>query len=242
MFEDSLMESQNRLSSPNQRWTTVLSLIFQCALATALCALPLLRREALPLRLDAPKIMLPLKAVPPPVPHVEMARAASDLSSNYNDRTLTAPTDIPPLGQVAPDTPPATDAIGTGMSDPNWVTSSLVTSTIGTGPHVSVAPAKPAPKGILQISTGVSAGLLLAPIVPIYPRIAVTAHIEGTVKVEAIISKSGHIESAQVVSGPTILRKAALDAVCVAHYTPYLLNGSPTEVSTTITVNFKLSS
>jgi protein TonB len=128
------------------------------------------------------------------------------------------------------------------MGDPNGVTNSLTTSAMSGGPHISVAPARPTPKSILQISTGVSAGLLLAPIVPIYPRIAINAHVEGMVKVEAIISKSGYIESAHVVSGPPMLHQAALEAIRNARYTPYQLNGAPTEVETTITVNFKLSS
>lgn len=77
---------------------------------------------------------------------------------------------------------------------------------------------------------------------PIYPCIAIATRTEGIVKVEAIISKSGRIESAHVVSGPAILRQSAVDAIRNAHYTPYLLNGSPTEVETTITVNFNLAS
>jgi protein TonB len=128
------------------------------------------------------------------------------------------------------------------MSDPNGIANPLAGATSGTAARVSPAPARPSPKAVLQISTGVSTGLLLAPIVPIYPRIAVTAHIEGIVRVEAIISKSGRIESAHAVSGPEMLRQAALDAIRNARYRPFLLNGSPTEVETTITVNFKLSS
>ncbi len=240
MFEDSLMESQNRLSSPGQRWTTVLSLTLQCSIAAAIIALPLLHPEALPFRADAPKIMLPVMPVPPPVPRVEASTTAtSTAAASDAARPFTPPTRIPPLGQ-ATDAPPADLSIGTGMSDPNSIASTLANATPGTGPRVGLAPARPAPK-VLQISTGVSTGLLLAPIAPVYPRIAVAAHIEGTVKVEAIISKSGHIESARAVSGPEMLRQAALDAIRNARYRPFLLNGSPTEIETTITVNFKLA-
>jgi len=243
MFEDSLMESQNRLSSPNQRWITALSLTLQCSLAATIVALPLLHPEALPFHIDAPKIMLPLKPVPPPVPRVETTSTVSSTAPASNTaRNFTQPTQIPPLGQDTSDLAPATNFTGTGMSDPNGVPNALISSTSGSGPRVSIAPANPAPKGILHVSTGVSTGLLIAPIVPVYPRIAVSARVEGVVKVEAIISKSGHIESAHVVSGPAMLRQAALDAIRNARYTPYMLNGSPTEVETTITVNFKLSS
>jgi protein TonB len=59
---------------------------------------------------------------------------------------------------------------------------------------------------------------------------------------EAVISKAGRIESLHAISGPQMLRTAALTAVEAARYRPYLLNGEPTEVQTTITVIFQLGS
>jgi protein TonB len=110
-----------------------------------------------------------------------------------------------------------------------------------TGNHGSavMAPAKP-PSKLLKVSGGVIAGRLITPIQPIYPAIARAAHISGSVVVEAIISKAGTIESLHVNSGPQMLRAAALDAIRVARYKPFLLNGDPTEVQTTITVNFTM--
>jgi protein TonB len=106
------------------------------------------------------------------------------------------------------------------------------------GPNVTVAPArKPGP---LTVSAGVTQGMLLAPIQPLYPPIARAAGIQGTVVIEAIISKAGRIESLHVVSGPEMLRTAALNAVAAARYRPYLLNGQPTEVQTSVTINFRL--
>jgi protein TonB len=65
-------------------------------------------------------------------------------------------------------------------------------------------------------------------------------HTEGTVVVDAIISRGGTIESAHVLSGPPMLQAAALAAVRQARYRPFLLNGQPTEVQTTITINFRM--
>jgi protein TonB len=243
MFEDSLMESQNRLSSPNQRWTAVLSLTLQCAVAAAIIALPLLHPEALPFHTDAPKVFLPLqplpRPVPRPVPRVEATTASASPATPAPGHPITGPLLIPTLLPSTSDAAPATGPIGTGMGDSDTLTSALGTPT---GTAVRVSPARPAPTRPLLISTGVMNGLLLAPIKPIYPRIAISARIGGAVIVEAIISKSGRIESAHAVSGPEILRQAALDAIRNARYSPYLLNGAPTEVETTITVNFNLSS
>jgi len=65
--------------------------------------------------------------------------------------------------------------------------------------------------------------------------------VGGTVVLHAIISQQGTITSLQAISGPDMLKGAALDAVRQWKYKPYLLNGDPTEVDTTITVNFNLN-
>jgi protein TonB len=97
---------------------------------------------------------------------------------------------------------------------------------------------KPGPP--TRISQGVLAGLLLAPIQPIYPPIAKASRIEGIVVIQAIISRTGRIESAHVLSGSPMLQAAALDAVRSARYRPYRLNNEPTEVETTVSINFRL--
>jgi periplasmic protein TonB len=84
--------------------------------------------------------------------------------------------------------------------------------------------------------------MLIAPIRPVYPAIAKAAHIEGTVVVEAIISRTGTIESLHVISGPVMLQSSAIDAIRAARYQPYRLNGETTEVQTTIMVNFHMGS
>jgi len=108
----------------------------------------------------------------------------------------------------------------------------------GHGPNVSVVPAKPAEP--VCVSSGVSQGMLIAPIRPVYPAIARAARVEGSVVVEAIISRTGTIERLRVVSGPQMLQSAAIDAIREARYRPFQLNGKPTEVQTTITVNFRM--
>jgi TonB family protein len=101
---------------------------------------------------------------------------------------------------------------------------------------------KAAPPKIVTVSSGVAVGMLIQKTTPIYPQIAKTAGVAGTVVLDAVISKSGAIEDLHVVSGPVMLRKAALDAVRTWRYRPYKLNNEPTEVQTTINVIFSLAS
>jgi len=92
----------------------------------------------------------------------------------------------------------------------------------------------------LNISQGVSQGLLIKKVSPTYPAAAQRMRIEGVVELMATVSKEGAITHIKVLSGDGQLTKAATDAVKQWKYKPYLLNGEPVEIQTQITVNFKL--
>ena len=82
--------------------------------------------------------------------------------------------------------------------------------------------------------------MLLLKTSPLYPPIARAARVQGTVVLQATISKTGSIENLHVVSGPAMLQQAALDAVKSWRYKPYLLNNEPVEVETQVNVIFTL--
>jgi TonB family protein len=77
--------------------------------------------------------------------------------------------------------------------------------------------------------------------VPAYPEVAKAGHVEGSVVVKAIISRAGTVQDVHVIQGDPLLRSAAAEAIYKWRYRPYLLNGQPVQVATTITVDFKLS-
>jgi protein TonB len=100
-----------------------------------------------------------------------------------------------------------------------------------------------AAKPILQtvtISSGVSQGLLLKKVQPVYPPNALRMRTEGAVKLLATVGKTGSITAVKVVSGEPLLGQAAMEAVKQWKYKPYLLNGEPVEIQTEVTINFKL--
>jgi protein TonB len=81
---------------------------------------------------------------------------------------------------------------------------------------------------------------MLRMVQPLYPPIAKTAHISGTVVLHAIISKDGNVEQLEYISGPPLLMRAAMDAVKQWRYQPTTLNSEAVEVDTTISVVFTL--
>ncbi len=241
MFERSLVVSQRSHASAQQRWTTVVSITVQVGIAAVVIALPLFH-QVMPLpKIEAPKAFVqlkPPKIVPVRVEAWAASRAAAPSTPALPQMQivqLAAPPTIPTLINMTPDDAPPRifkggGSMGTGLPQG-------VVQVADAAPRVAVATHSDKPRAV---SSGVLAGMLLAPIRPVYPTIAKAAHVQGTVVVEAIISKAGRIESLNVVSGPVMLRDAALMAIREARYQPYRLNGEPTDVETTITVNFRM--
>jgi TonB family protein len=76
---------------------------------------------------------------------------------------------------------------------------------------------------------------------PVYPVDAKKARVQGAVLLDVLINKEGVPTNISVQSGPDGLQKSALDAVHQWRWQPYLLNGEPIDVETTITVTYSLA-
>ena len=242
MFEDSVFASGRQVRAGRTKWAVVGALGVQAVVLTSVVAVPLLRPEVLPVVFAAPKVamVMPKKPVPPKVEVKPAARASVGVSL--------------PLSTAAP-VREAVVGRGLGVPRPGVGTEGPGELAVGTGGMGSGGPGLPV--GIpgtggpvvraatggaktMRVSSGVSAGLLITPMRPVYPAIAKAAGVQGTVVVLAMIDKSGRIVGVRVQSGPAMLQSAAVEAVKEARYRPYLLNGEATEVETTISVNFRL--
>jgi TonB family protein len=102
------------------------------------------------------------------------------------------------------------------------------------------APALPRPS-IIPVGGRVQNAKLISGSQPVYPQIAKSARISGTVELSAIIGEDGKIQELTVVSGHPLLRQAAIDAVQQWIYQPTLFNEQPVKVRTTIDIIFTLS-
>jgi TonB family protein len=81
---------------------------------------------------------------------------------------------------------------------------------------------------------------LIVRVPPVYPSLAGQAHVAGVVRVEAIVGADGKVKKAMAISGPPLLRQAAVEAVMRWVYRPTLLNGQPAEATTQVDVDFTL--
>ena len=233
MFEDSTFESAGRIRTRSRRWM-IAAFTFNASILLAFVLVPLLCLEALPPQYRT--MLIPV----PPAPHVQQQEPkpvpqVPHPPSEIDRGHIFAPPRIP-TSIVTPNVPEQPFVNEVASWDPGTPGSS--------GPPL---PGQPQPRVVHQppsrpvrVSGPVQEGLLLHKTIPIYPAIARAVHAQGTVVLAATISKTGTIENLRVVSGPPMLLQSAVDAVSTWRYRPYLLDGQPVEVETTVNVIFTM--
>ncbi len=236
MFEDSTFESMGAIHTRTRGWMMA-TFALNGTILLALVLIPLFHPQMLPSFVRA----IPMEAPPPPVEPVRLPPAVEQesIAAPQNSAPIFQAPSVIPRSLPSPGAPDNSAPIDTGNlggSQGPIPGAGGPFNSSGAAPRVLPEPHAPAP-----VSRGVMNGLLVFNPRPIYPPIAIASRTEGTVVLEAIISKSGSIENLRVVSGPPMLRQSALDAVRQWRYRPYTLDGQPVEVETTINVVFTLN-
>ena len=242
MFEDSLFESAGKLRTKRGGTTTV-AFVVQVIIIGIMVLVPLLFTEALPDAMRMTFLAAPPPPPPPPPPPAAVVRV-KQVETDIVNNQLRQPTRIPKkVEMIKEDTaPPPMDA-GVVGGVPGGVPGGSMGGVMGSILSATNAPApKVAPPTRIRVSSGVTQGLLVRRIEPQYPQMAKIARVQGAVVLAAVIGKDGTIENLHVVSTASpLLNTAAVEAVKQWKYRPYILNGEPVEVDTTVTVNFTLS-
>ncbi len=244
MFDHALFDAGRSGSGTFQRrhgWMA-LAYIFEGILLGALALVPLINTEALPRILGG--IMMP---VPPPPAGTHATPGARVVRPRVWIDPLVIPPVIPNTVVQLRDEPvlPPSEALAVAGDVPGGIPDGLpggILHGIGVGETPPPPPAASRSTPVKQIVVGgqVEAAKIIFQPTPEYPALAKMARIQGTVRLEAVISRDGRVEDLKVLSGHPLLVKAAVEAVSRWRYQPTLLNGEPVEVLTTIDVNFRL--
>jgi len=245
MFSDSLLDSSSRERKRRGTATTV-SFIVQCFIVAGLLIVPLMFTEALPTAQLVTMLVAPPPPPPPPLPPASIPVVKVVQTNLLDNGQLRTPSRIPRKVEMIKeeDAPPPALTGGVVGGIPGGVPGGQLGGVIGsivgsTASSTAIIPKLQAPKRV-RISQGVTQGLCIKKIEPAYPSIARSAHVSGVVILKAIIGKDGLIHELQLVSGHPLLIGPAMDAVKQWRYHPYLLNGEPVEVETTVNVSFQL--
>ncbi len=244
MFEDSLIESGGRLKT-KRGLTTGISFLLELMLIGVMVLIPLLFTDALPkTQLLTLIVAPPPPPPPPPPPAAAPVHVVKQVQTDIINGQLRTPTKIPKKVEMIKEdaAPPPVMAGGVVGGVPGGVPGGQMGGVIGgIISSTPVAVPKVATPQRVRVSQGVTAGLIIRRVQPVYPPIARQARIQGSVLLQAEISKDGTIENLRLISGHPMLAPAAIEAVKQWRYKPYFLNGEPVPVETQITVNFTLS-
>lgn len=248
MFADSLLEFGQQ--KKRHAFATTTSFILNCLAIGVLLIMPLVFTESLPKGTLLTFLVAPPPPPPPPPPAAEQVqKIVKQIQTDMlNTGQLRTPTKIPQRVQMireeeAPPPMMATGGVVGGV--PGGIPGGQLGGVIGgivNATNAAVPKFVPVVPQRVRISQGVTRGLLIQKVEPQYPTLARAARVQGEVVLSAVIDTNGQITNLQLVSGHPMLVPNAISAVKQWRYKPYLLNGAPVEVETTITVIFSLSS
>jgi len=244
MFDDLVISSKNPTKT-HKSWTVALSVVVQTGIVIIMILIPLIYTEALPKGMLTTFLVAPAPPPPPPPPAAAVPRVVKPVARLIHNGQMMAPTVIPKKVEMIKEEelPPDVGNVGVVGGVPGGVPGGSAGGVLGGiigGVGSALPPPPKATPSRIRVGGNVQAAALIRQVTPVYPPIAKTAHISGTVVLHAIIAKDGTIEQLEYVSGPQMLMKNAMDAVKQWRYKPTMLNGEPVEVDTTISVVFTL--
>jgi TonB family protein len=97
-----------------------------------------------------------------------------------------------------------------------------------------------APEAPVPVGGDVKPARMISSVPPVYPALAKTQHVAGDVRVDALIDATGRVTTMKVVSGPSLLQQAAMDALRQWKYQPATLDGKSVAMHLTVTIQFRL--
>jgi protein TonB len=226
--------------APRHQATSVLvSIAIQVGIATAILAGTILYvatpvpREAMMMAFVAPP------PPPPPPPPPKAPEPAQPASKPVPANPAAAP--VEPPREIAPEAPPTRFDEEEFEGAPGGVVGGMAGGLEPLAPPPPPPLPPPAePRGPIRVGGQIKEPALVYRVDPVYPGIAVSANIEGTVILEAVVDQEGRVESVKVLRSLTVLDKPAVDAVKQWRYSPVLLNGTPEKFVLTVAVTFRL--
>lgn len=223
----------------SSRWTMPLSIAAHVAIVAVVVIIPLMAADVLPTP-DSGRLAF-VAAMPtpplPPAPRPPVTAAARPTTEvNPNMAPIVAPDKIGE--EVIPAVQGAVGGVDFSSTGVGPVDSVGFGTTVSTAPEPPPPPAPPTRP--VRVGGAVRQPVRVKGVPPVYPAIAQAARVAGTVVIDAVIDVDGTVRDARVLSGPSLLSGAALDAVRQWRYTPTTLNNQPVQVVMTVHVTFTL--
>jgi protein TonB len=184
----------------------------------------------------------PAPPPPPPPPPPPAAPAVKPAVATRTDTPITASaTPIPLEAPESVEPEPAATFLDEGVEGgvEGGVPGGVVGGVIGSIEDEAPPPPPAAlPSGPVRIGGQIQPPRLVTRVEPVYPNLAVAARVQGTVILEATVSREGMVQDVKVLRSIPLLDRAAVDAVLQWRYSPVILNGTPVPFILTVVVSF----
>jgi protein TonB len=180
---------------------------------------------------------------PPPAPAAPKAPHAVEPSKPTSTGELPAPVDAQPEARPEPDADRGVAGVEGGVEGGvvGGAIGGFVGGVMAEPPPPLPLPAPKAPDAPVRIGGVIHEPSLVRRVEPVYPSMASVAQLTGLVILEAVVDKTGCVESVKVLrSRHPLLDHAAIDALKQWQYTPLVLNGTPVSFVLTVTFNFSI--
>jgi protein TonB len=219
--------------------------------AHAVVALALLGATVFMVSSDLPEVRTmmafvaapPMEPPPPPPPVAVKAVEQAERPKPKPAATVPVPIDVPIALEFDPTAPGHDEedvAGGVEGGVPGGIAGGVEADAVALPPPPSPPPPPPVPTAPIRVGGRVKEPALLYRVEPVYPRMAASAGVEGSVILEAVVGRDGQVETVRVLRSQGVLDQPALDAVKQWRYSPVLLNGRPERFILTVVVTFKL--
>jgi len=201
MFDDLVVSSANPKRT-NSWWTVMLSSAVQVGIVIVMILIPLIYTEALPKETLTTFLVAPAPPPPPPPPAQVIQRVVKPVVRLIHNGQMTAPTMIPKKVAMIKEEelPPDVGSVGVTGGVPGGVAGGSAGGVLGGiigGVGSNMPPPPKATPARIRVGGNVQAAKMVRQIMPVYPPIAKTAHISGTVVLHAVIAKDGSVEDLQ---------------------------------------------
>ena len=224
----------------HQAASVFVSIAVQVSLAAAIALATVLVIES---PVPRAAMMMAFVAAPPPPPPPPPPPKAPDPAQTASKAMPTNPAAAPvePPKEIAAEGPPVDFDDESFEGVPGGVVGGIAGALEPLAPPPPPPPPPPPePRKPIRVGGVIKEPALVHRVEPVYPGVAISANIQGTVILEATVDEDGNVASLKVLRSVPVLDKPALDAVKQWRYSPVILNGRPEKFVLTVAVTFKL--
>ena len=250
-FSRAVLLEQNHMKTGSRPLSALVAVLLHVGIIAAIIVAGLYFTDPLNIKQYASTILVAPPPPPPPPPPATGAviKPKATHHTFMNAGKLIVPTVIPKhIAQIkeAPLEPDSLGGVVGGVPGgvPGGQLDGVLGGVIGGAANSAARPVPPPPpvkpNGPVRVGGHVRPPKAILMVPPEYPVLARETHIQGQVRIDAVLDEQGNVVEMKVVSGPPLLYRAALDALKKWKYEPTYLNDQPIAVQMVVTISFQL--